>query len=158
MSELHPTAQRVQQALVAAGSSAVVITMTARTKTAVEAAEALGVELGQIANSLVFDVDGRPVLVMSSGANRVDLDRLGALAGGAARRADPELVRAATGFAIGGVAPVGFPAPLLAFVDRDLTAYDVVWAAGGTVDTLFSTTADELVRLTGGTLADTKQI
>ena len=153
--DLHPTAQRVQDALRAAGSTGEVVPMTVPTPTAVAAAEALGVELGQIANSLVFDVDGAAVLVMSSGANRVDLAKLSALAGGSAKRASPELVRAATGFAIGGVPPVGFPAPLRAFVDRDRATYGEVWAAGGTPDTLFATTADELVRLTGGTLADT---
>ena len=155
MTELHPTAQRVQAALVAAGSNGQVMTMAARTKTAAEAADALGVELGQIANSLVFDVDGRAVLVMSSGANRVDLDRLGDAGRRCGQACDPELVRRRPASPSAGSRAVGLPAPLPTFVDRDLASYDEVWTAGGTPDTLFATTADELVRLTGGTLADT---
>ena len=100
--------------------------------TAAAAAAALGVEVGQIANSLVFDADGDPLLVLTSGAHRVDTGKVAALIGvRRVRRASPDFVRAATGQAIGGVAPVGHPVPLRTLVDRDLAQYDEVWAAGG---------------------------
>ena len=95
-------------------------------------AAALGVEVGQIANSLVFDADGAPLLVLTSGAHRVDTGKVAALIGAAVvKRAKPEFVRAATGQVIGGVAPVGHPAPLRTLVDTALREFDVVWAAGG---------------------------
>ncbi|HVA59966.1 MAG TPA: YbaK/EbsC family protein [Mycobacteriales bacterium] len=151
----HPNTVRVQQALAAAGSAAQVRRLAESTRTAVEAAAALGVGVGQIANSLVFAADGEPVLVLTSGAHRADVGRLAEVLGAAKiERATPELVRTATGFPIGGVAPVGHPAPLRTLVDTALAAYPVVWAAGGTPDTVFSTTFDELLRLTGGRPAE----
>jgi prolyl-tRNA editing enzyme YbaK/EbsC (Cys-tRNA(Pro) deacylase) len=123
--------------------------------TAAAAAAALGVEVGQIANSLVFDADGAPLLVLTSGAHRVDTGKVAALIGvGRVRRASPEFVRAATGQAIGGIAPVGHPAPLRTLVDRALQQYDEVWAAGGIPHAVFPTTCAELVTVTGGELAD----
>lgn len=123
--------------------------------TAVAAAEALGVQVGQIANSLVFDCDGAPLLVMTSGAHRVDTGKVAALLGAdELRRAAPEFVRAATGQAIGGVAPLGHPAPLRTLVDRALEQYDEVWAAGGIPHAVFPTTYDELLAVTGGEAAD----
>jgi prolyl-tRNA editing enzyme YbaK/EbsC (Cys-tRNA(Pro) deacylase) len=123
--------------------------------TAVAAAAALGVEVGQIANSLVFDADGTPLLVLTSGAHRVDTGKVAALIGAQrVRRASPDFVRAATGQAIGGVAPVGHPARLRTLVDRDLAQYDEVWAAGGIPHAVFPTTFDELVSVTGGEPAD----
>lgn len=128
--------------------------------TAAAAAAALGVEVGQIANSLVFEmsVDGRdpePLLVLTSGAHRVDTAKVAALLGAArVRRASPELVRAATGQVIGGVAPVGHPAPLRTLVDRHLAAYDEVWAAGGIAHAVFPSTFAELVAVTGGEPSD----
>jgi prolyl-tRNA editing enzyme YbaK/EbsC (Cys-tRNA(Pro) deacylase) len=119
------------------------------------AAAALGVEVGQIANSLVFDADGEPLLVLTSGAHRVDTaavaERIGVQR---LRRASPEFVRTATGQAIGGVAPVGHPAPLRTLVDRALEAYGEVWAAGGIPHAVFPTTFAELVAVTGGEPAD----
>ncbi len=128
--------------------------------TAAAAAAALGVEVGQIANSLVFEMvhegpDGDPLLVLTSGAHRVDTGKVAALVGAQrVRRASPEFVRAATGQVIGGVAPVGHPAPLRTLVDRALAAYDEVWAAGGIAHAVFPTTFAELVAVTGGEPAD----
>jgi prolyl-tRNA editing enzyme YbaK/EbsC (Cys-tRNA(Pro) deacylase) len=123
--------------------------------TAAAAAAALGVEVGQIANSLVFDADGVPLLVLTSGAHRVDTGKVAALLGVArVRRATPEFVRAATGQAIGGVAPVGHPAPLRTLVDRYLERYEEVWAAGGIPHAVFPTTYAELLAVTAGEPAD----
>ncbi|HWT32872.1 MAG TPA: YbaK/EbsC family protein [Microbacterium sp.] len=122
--------------------------------TAQQAAAAVGVEVGAIANSLVFWADDAPLLVMTSGAHRVDTKALAARLGtGRIARATPEQVRAATGQAIGGVAPTGHPAPIRTIVDEALSAYPEIWAAGGTPHTVFPLTYDELVRLTGGTVA-----
>ncbi|PVE76129.1 YbaK/EbsC family protein [Microbacterium testaceum] len=122
--------------------------------TAALAAAALGIEVGAIANSLVFWSDDVPLLVMTSGAHRVDTTALAERLGrGAIRRATPEQVLAATGQPIGGVAPTGHPAALTTIVDEDLAAFDEIWAAGGTPHTVFPLTFDELVRLTGGTVA-----
>lgn len=123
--------------------------------TAAAAAAALGVEVGQIANSLVFDADGEPLLVLTSGAHRVDTAKVAALLGvGQVGRASPDFVRAATGQVIGGVAPVGHPVPLRTLVDRALAAYDEVWSAGGIAHAVFPTTFAELVAVTGGEPAD----
>ena len=123
--------------------------------TAAAAAAALGVEVGQIANSLVFDADGEPLLVLTSGAHRVDTGKVAALVGAQkVRRASPEFVRAATGQAIGGVAPVGHPSPLRTLVDRALEQYDEIWAAGGIPHAVFPSTCTELAKVTGGELAD----
>jgi prolyl-tRNA editing enzyme YbaK/EbsC (Cys-tRNA(Pro) deacylase) len=123
--------------------------------TAAAAAAALGVEVGQIANSLVFDADGTALLVLTSGAHRVDTAKVAALVGAQrVRRASPEFVRTATGQAIGGVAPVGHPQPLRTLVDRALAAFDEVWAAGGIPHAVFPTTFTELVAVTGGEPAD----
>jgi prolyl-tRNA editing enzyme YbaK/EbsC (Cys-tRNA(Pro) deacylase) len=123
--------------------------------TAAAAAAALGVEVGQIANSLVFDVDGAPLLVMTSGAHRVDTGKIAALVGAATvRRAKPDFVRAATGQAIGGVAPVGHPAPVRTLVDRALSTFDEIWAAGGIPHAVLPLTYDELIKVTDGEAAD----
>src|ERR1039457_4533432 len=120
-----------------------------------DAAAQLGCGVGAIANSLVFSADGAPLLVLTSGAHRVDTGKVAALLGvGAVKRADPEFVRAATGQVIGGVAPLGHPQPLRTLVDRGLDSYDVVWAAAGHAHTVFPTSFTELVRITGGTPAD----
>nr|WP_236863102.1 YbaK/EbsC family protein [Brevibacterium daeguense] len=125
--------------------------LDAETHTAKAAAEHLGVALGAIANSLVFSADGEPVLIMTSGAHRVDTefvaDRIGR---GKLRRADPAMVRAATGQVIGGVAPCGHPAPVETYVDIALAEFPVIWAAGGTADSLFPLRYDQLLALTDG--------
>ena len=155
----HPAVTRVKEALAAGGAARASIEglriLPGAVTTAVAAAEAVGVQVGQIANSLVFDAGGEPLLVLTSGAHRVDTGKVAALIGvPALERASKELVRAATGQVIGGVAPVGHPAPLRTLVDRDLAGYDVVWAAGGIARSVFPTTFDELVAVTGGTPAD----
>lgn len=124
-------------------------------RTAAQAAAALGVEVGAIANSLVFDADGTPLLALTSGAHRADTETLATLTGARrVRKADPDFVRAHTGQPIGGVAPVGHPAPIRTFVDVALRQHPVVWAAGGHPKAVFPTTFEELVALTGGTAAD----
>jgi len=149
----HPNVERVVNALTDAGCAVEVVEIPDGAPTAAAAAAGLGVEVGRIANSLVFTADGEPLLVMTSGANRVDTAALGARLGKTVKRADPETVRRATGFPIGGVAPVGFPAPVRVLVDEDLLGYDTVWAAAGTPHTVFETTPADLVRVTGGTPA-----
>lgn len=123
--------------------------------TAAAAAAQLGCEVGAIANSLVFAADGAPLLVMTSGAHRVDTARVAAQVGAAVvSRADAKSVRSWTGQVIGGVAPVGHPAPIRTLVDVWLAKYDVVWAAGGHPHAVFPTSYDELLRITGGTSAE----
>jgi len=123
--------------------------------TAAAAAAQLGCEVGAIANSLVFAADGAPLLVMTSGAHRVDTARVAALVGAAVvARADAKSVRAWTGQVIGGVAPVGHPTPIRTLVDVWLAKYDVVWAACGHPHAVFPTAYDELLRITGGTSAE----
>lgn len=123
--------------------------------TAAAAAGALGVEVGQIANSLIFEADGAPLLVLTSGAHRVDTAKVAALIGaGKVRRASPEFVREATGQTIGGVAPLGHPAPVRTIVDRALEQYPEVWAAGGIAHAVYPTTFAELVAVTGGEPAE----
>jgi prolyl-tRNA editing enzyme YbaK/EbsC (Cys-tRNA(Pro) deacylase) len=149
---------RVRAALAergAAGAASGVRLLDDSARTAAQAAEQLGVQVAQIANSLVFAADGAPLLVMASGGHRVDTTKVAALVGAAkVRRADPDFVREHTGFAIGGVAPVGHPEPVRTLVDRDLAAFDVLWAAAGHPHAVFPTTYAELVALTGGTPAD----
>ncbi|MBO0802062.1 MAG: YbaK/EbsC family protein [Nocardiopsaceae bacterium] len=123
--------------------------------TAATAAAQLGCEVGAIANSLVFSADGSPLLVMTSGAHRVDTSLIASLIGAASvSRADARSVREWTGQAIGGVGPVAHPAPIPTLVDNQLARYDVVWAAAGHPHTVFPTSFAELVRITSGTPAD----
>jgi prolyl-tRNA editing enzyme YbaK/EbsC (Cys-tRNA(Pro) deacylase) len=155
----HPSIELVVAALDAAGADpqrvARLRVLPDAVTTAATAAAALGVEVGQIANSLVFDADGAPLLVLTSGAHRVDTEKVAALVGAhRLRRASPDFVRAATGQVIGGVAPVGHPAPLRTLVDRALAQYDEIWAAGGVAHAVFPSTFDELVKVTGGEPAD----
>lgn len=123
-------------------------------RTAKEAAAALGVEVGQIASSLIFLADGEPVLVVASGGHRVDTVQLGAVLGAHIEKADADQVRKATGFAIGGVAPVGHPGPLRTVIDIALSRYDEVWAAAGHPHYVFPTSYDELLRITAGEAAE----
>lgn len=143
----------VHEALRAAGIAGEIVVLPDAASTAALAASALGVEAGAIANSLVFWSDDAPLLVMTSGAHRVDTTALAERLGrGDIRRATPDQVREATGQAIGGVAPTGHPAPLVTIVDEALAAYSEIWAAGGTPHTVFPLTYNELVRLTGGSV------
>jgi prolyl-tRNA editing enzyme YbaK/EbsC (Cys-tRNA(Pro) deacylase) len=125
------------------------------TKTAEDAARAIGCEVGQIVKSLVFVADGRPILALTSGANRADEAQLAELAGASeVRRASPEEARAATGFAVGGTPPFGHPERLPTYLDRDLLAFEEVWAACGTPDSVFGTTPGELQRTALAQVAD----
>lgn len=151
--QLSPRSRLVQEALRAAGIPGEIVVLPDAASTAPLAAAALGVEVGAIANSLVFWSDGGPLLVMTSGAHRVDTTALaGRLGRESIVRATPEQVREATGQAIGGVAPTGHPAPLTTVVDEALAAYPEIWAAGGTPHTVFPLTFDQLVALTCGTV------
>jgi prolyl-tRNA editing enzyme YbaK/EbsC (Cys-tRNA(Pro) deacylase) len=142
---------RVLADLRAAGVDAEVRRFPQSVPTAAAAAEALGVEVGAIANSLVFAADGEPLLVLTSGAHRVDTAKVAALVGAArVRRATPEFVLAATGQEVGGVAPVGHPAPLRTVVDVDLAGHPLLWAGGGDHRTMVGLTYTDLLRLTGG--------
>jgi prolyl-tRNA editing enzyme YbaK/EbsC (Cys-tRNA(Pro) deacylase) len=143
--------ERVVAALRAAGVDADVRRFDEAVPTATAAARVLGCEVGAIANSLVFDADGAPLLVLASGAHRVDTGKVAALIGaGRVRRASPEFVLAATGQEVGGVAPVGHPAPLRTVVDVDLAAFPLLWAGGGDHHTMVAITYDDLLRATGG--------
>ena len=146
----HPAVERVEEALRAAGIEPDVRWFDAPASTALAAAAELDIEVGAIANSLLFTIDGEPLLVMTSGAHRVDTAFLGARLGGRIRRADAETVKTATGQTIGGVAPIGHPGRLRTIVDIALADYPEIWAAAGHAHTVFKTTFDELVRLTGG--------
>ena len=148
----HPSVDRVVSAVRAQGLTGEPRWFADGVRTAAEAAAALGIEVGAIANSLVFALDGEPILVMTSGSHRVDTAWLGAQLGGTIKRADAAVVREATGQVIGGVAPVGHPAPLRTWVDAQLADFDELWAAAGHAHAVFPLTFDELVRITGGTV------
>ena len=149
MEDLHPTAQRVANDLKSRGVEGPFREFNVPTKTAADAAAALGCEVGAIASTLVFLVDDEPVVVIKSGAFRVDLEQLRVKAGGtAARQAKPDEVREATGQAIGGVSPVGWPRPLRTFIDDALGHYEVLWAACGTPNAVFCTTFEQLRSIT----------
>ncbi len=151
----HPTVVRVTEALRAVGATGDPIALDDAAPTAAAAAAQLGCEVGAIANSLVFEADGQPLLVMTSGAHRVDTLEVAAVLGVAqVKRADADFVRKHTGMAIGGVAPVGHPHPLRTLVDVDLARHPVVWAAAGHPHTVFPTSYDELLRITGGQPAE----
>lgn len=154
---LKPSAQRVQDALLAAGSQHQVVELTETARSAAEAAAAVGCTVAQIAKSLVFKgrTSGRAVLVIASGANRVDLAKVQALLGEPLDRADPDFVRAETGFAIGGIPPVGHAKALTTVIDEDLLEHERIWAAAGHPNAVFPLTPAELVRLTGGRVATT---
>jgi prolyl-tRNA editing enzyme YbaK/EbsC (Cys-tRNA(Pro) deacylase) len=153
---MHPNCVAVDAALSAAGVAGRVKLLPRAAPTAVAAADQLGVDVGAIANSLIFaTADDEAVLVLTSGAHRVDPAKVAVLLGTSrVRRADPDLVRAATGQPIGGVAPVAHPTPLRTLVDLALRGYPQVWAAGGIPHAVFPTSFDELVALTRGLPAD----
>jgi prolyl-tRNA editing enzyme YbaK/EbsC (Cys-tRNA(Pro) deacylase) len=150
--------ERVRAALIAAGHPDTIRAFPASTRSAAEAAASVGCPVAAIAKSLVFRAGERPVLVIASGANRVDLARASAEAGVALGRAEGRWVREVTGFAIGGVAPIGHAAPPLALlIDRDLMALERVWAAAGTPMHVFETTPEALLRLSGGRVAEVRE-
>jgi Cys-tRNA(Pro) deacylase len=148
--------QRVETALREAGIESEVVRTPESARTAEQAAATLGTSVSQIVKSLVFLCDGAPVIALVSGSNRLDTKALGALAGGRIERADAAAVRGATGYAIGGIPPIGHPSAIPTWIDRDLLAYDVVWAAAGTPDTVFPVAPEALVRASSGVVADIK--
>jgi len=152
MSQLSKSAGKVQAALREMGLELVVIEPPGSTRTAVEAAQAIGCQVGQIAKSIVFQTtsSGRPVLVVASGSNRVNEVRLAGYIGENVKKADPEFVLQHTGFVIGGVPPVGHTEQLETFIDQDLLQYEEIWAAAGNPHAVFPLTPAALVRMTGG--------
>ena len=143
---------RVRETLARHGLAAEIREFDASTRTSADAAAAIGCTVAQIAKSVIFRAKGanQPVLVIASGINRVDEKKLEAVLGDKIGRADAEFVRAATGFAIGGVAPVGHTGPVRVFIDADLNQYDVIWAAAGSPNAVFRLTPADLQRITGG--------
>lgn len=148
---------RVRQALAAAGHSDELAAFPASTRTAAEAAAAVGCDVAQIAKSIMFRAGETPVLVVASGANRIDAGKVAALVGGAVDRPDAAWIRQVTGFAIGGVAPVGHLTPPVVLIDADLAAIDPIWAAAGAPNTVFRTRFDDLVRISGGRVGDVRE-
>jgi len=149
---LPPSAQKVQAALRQAGFDGEVVEMPRSTRTAAEAAAVVGCSVGQIVKSIVFRAahSNRPILIVASGANRVNEQVIGDMVGEPLAKADADFVRERTGYAIGGVPPVGHPEPIATFIDEDLLKHDEIWAAAGTPNALFRLTPAELVRMTGG--------
>ena len=154
MVQLSPSAQKVQDVLRDLGFALTVIEYSESTRTAQEAAERVGVRLGQIVKSLIFKgkATGKPILVLTSGANRVDEKRIKAYAGEKIERADANFVREVTGYAIGGVPPIGHANPMETYLDEDLLQYDLIWAAAGTPNAVFELTPGDLQTMTGGQL------
>ncbi|MBI9048850.1 MAG: YbaK/EbsC family protein [Anaerolineaceae bacterium] len=147
---MHPSSERVYRALTDMGFEGEILELQESTRTAVEAAEAAGCELGQIVKSLIFKLEpaGEAVLVLVSGANRVHEKRLGRLLGGKLKRAEADFVREVTGYAIGGIPPVAHVEGIRTYLDEDLQQYEFVWAAGGTAHAIFQISVKQLVEMT----------
>lgn len=158
MSPLSPSAQKVQDALHSLGYDFTVIEHVESTRTAQEAADRAGCELGQIIKSLIFrgKTSGKPILVLTSGANRVDEKLISEYAGETIGRADADYVRSTTGFAIGGVPPLAHAQKMETYLDEDLLEYKTVWGAAGTPNAIFELTPDALQKMTGGRVARVK--
>lgn len=158
MSSLSPSAQKIQNLLNALGYPYTVIEHAESTRTAQEAADRAGCQLGQIVKSLIFrgKTSGKPILVLASGANRVDEKRISEYAGEAIVRADADFARSATGFAIGGVPPIGHKQKMESYLDEDLLAFETVWAAAGTPKAIFELKIEDLQKMTGAAAARVK--
>ena len=158
MTQLSPSAQKIQDALHALGFDLTVIEHAESTRTAEEAAERVGVTLGQIVKSLIFKgkASGKPILVLTSGSNRVNEKRIKEYAGEKIERANADFVRAVTGYAIGGVPPIAHAQPMETYLDEDLLQYDIIWAAAGTPKAVFELTPDDLQKMTAGRVAPIK--
>lgn len=156
---LKPSAQRVQDLLAARGLALTVVEMPDSTRTSAEAAAACGCTVAQIGKSMVFRAtdSGRPVLAVASGVNRVDEKKLAAALGEPLGRADPDFVRASTGYAIGGVAPIGHTVAPTVYLDADLMALERIWCAAGTPNAVFELTPADLLAITGGTVLDLRK-
>ena len=152
MSKLSKSAQRVQDALKEHGLRLSVMKLPDSTRTALEAAEAVGCQIGQIVKSLIFETDKthHPVLILTSGANRINEKVIGEIIGEPIKFASASFVREVTGFAIGGVAPTGHKKQPLTYIDEDLLTYEEIWAAAGTPHAVFKLTPEQLKRITGG--------
>jgi len=152
------TVQRVQDALRALGRGHEVTDLGLSARTAADAAAAVGCQVDQIAKSLVFRLrdSGRALLVITSGAHRVDEKKVAAVVGEAIERADADFVRAETGFAIGGVAPIGHARPIVTLIDEHLLRWEAIWAAAGHPNTVFRLTPDDLIAMTGGRVVAVK--
>lgn len=152
MTELSASAQKVQDALTERGYDCQVIEMKETTRTAQDAAIAVGCEVGQIVKSLIFinSETKEPILVVASGANRVNTGKLSDIVSGAVKMADVNSVRKITGYAIGGVPPVGHQQPLRTYIDEDLMGYDEIWAAAGNPNAMFKLSPEDLKKMTGG--------
>ncbi len=149
--------ERVRAALLAAGHPDSITQFPEGTRTAVDAAAAVGCTVAQIAKSIVFRAGSRAVVVIASGVNRVDAVKVSAAIGEKVRRADADWVREATGFAIGGVSPIGHIAPPILLFDQDLLVLDAIWAAAGSPAHVFRTDPATLARITGATVADIRE-
>ncbi len=156
--ELSSKALKVQDALKTHGLSCHVLEMKETTRSAMDAAQAVGCQVGQIVKSLVFmgKKTKKPILVVASGANRVNIKRLGKILSEPIKMADPDFVRAKTGFAIGGVPPLGHSQPLEIFIDEDLLKFKEIWAAAGTPRALFKLSPDDLKKITDGQVISVK--
>ncbi len=156
--KLNPSAQKVQNALQEMGVACVVREMPASTRSAQDAAQAIGCQVGQIVKSLVFagKESRKPYLLLVSGANRVDEKKIGPLIGEPIEKADADFVRQQTGFAIGGVPPVGHAQALTTLIDEDLLPYDEIWAAAGTPNAVFPLTPADLLKISRGKVASVK--
>lgn len=155
---LSPSAEKVNEALLARGFNYTIIEFQESTRTAQEAADRVGCQLGQIVKSLIFKgaESGKPIIVLTSGANRVDEKRIGGYAREAIVRADPDFVRTVTGFAIGGVPPLGHAQKIETYIDEDLLEYETIWAAAGTPNAVFELESANLQKMTGGRIAPVK--
>jgi len=158
MSDVHPNVVRVVAAAKERGLDIATKRFPEGTKTAADAAAAIGVSVGQIVKSLVFGVDGEIVMALVSGSNQLDEKKLATAAGGAkCARVDADAVRDATGYPIGGVPPLGLATQMRVFIDPDLLQYDEVWAAAGTWNDVFAIKPDSLAQTTGGLIVDLKR-
>ncbi len=156
---MHPTAQKVLEAAHQLGLDIEIKEFTETTRTAQDAANAIGCQVGQIVKSLLFVVDGRPTMALVSGPNRLDEKKLAALCEVGrkkVKRAKPDMARQATGYAIGGIPPFGHITTLPTYIDRDFWQYPLIWAAAGTPNAVFAISPDDLAQATGGQVADLK--
>ncbi len=158
MSNLSPSAQKIQNLLAELGYAYSVIEHAESTRTAQEAADRAGCQLAQIVKSLIFrgKTSGKPILVLTSGANRVDEKRISGYAGEPIARADADFVRAVTGFAIGGVPPIGHLQPMETYIDEDFLPFQTIWAAAGTPNAIFELKTADLQKMTGGSVRRVK--
>jgi prolyl-tRNA editing enzyme YbaK/EbsC (Cys-tRNA(Pro) deacylase) len=160
MSTLSPSAQKIQNLLAELGYGYTVVEHAESTRTAQEAADRAGCQLAQIVKSLIFrgtlSRSNKPILVLTSGANRVDEKRISSYVGEPIARADADFVRAVTGFAIGGVPPIGHLQPMETYIDEDFLAFSTIWAAAGTPNAIFELKTEDLSKMTGGKVAQVK--